>query len=40
MADVKEIKGLVEGVGAMNTVESWGSQAAADSVAAAAAAGH
>lgn len=40
MADIKEIKGLIEGIEAMNTVEQWGSQAPAESVAAAAAAGY
>jgi len=40
MADIKEIKGLIEGLEAMNTVENWGSQAPAESVAAAAAAGY
>lgn len=40
MTDIKEIKGLIEGLEAMNTVESWGSQAPAESVAVAAAAGY
>lgn len=40
MTDIKEIKGLIEGIEAMNTVEQWGSQAPAESVAAAAAAGY
>ena len=40
MADIKEIKGLIEGLEAMGTVEQWGSQAPAESVAAAAAAGY
>ena len=39
MQDIKEIKGLIEGLEAMNTVEQWGSQAPVESVAAAAAAG-
>lgn len=40
MQDIKEIKGLIEGLEAMNTVDQWGSQAPAESVAAAAAAGY
>lgn len=40
MQDIKEIKGLIEGLEAMNTVDNWGSQAPADSIAAAAAAGY
>jgi HK97 family phage major capsid protein len=40
MQDIKEIKGLIEGIEAMNTVEQWGSEAPAESVAAAAAAGY
>ena len=40
MSDIKEIKGLIEGLDAMNTVENWGSQAPAESIAAAAAAGY
>lgn len=39
MTDIKEIKGLIEGMEAMNTVEQWGTQAPVESVAAAAAAG-
>ena len=39
MTDIKEIKGLIEGLEAMGTVEAWGSQAPIESVAAAAAAG-
>jgi HK97 family phage major capsid protein len=39
MQDIKEIKGLIEGMEAMNTVEQWGTQAPVESVAAAAAAG-
>ena len=39
MQDIKEIKGLIEGLEALNTVEQWGSQAPVESVAAAAAAG-
>lgn len=37
MSDIKEIKGLIEGLEAMNTVENWGSQAPVESIAAAAA---
>lgn len=40
MSDIKEIKGLIEGLEAMNTVENWGSQAPVESIAAAAAAGY
>jgi HK97 family phage major capsid protein len=40
MTDIKEIKGLIEGIEAMNTVESWGSQAPVESIATAAAAGY
>lgn len=40
MQDIKEIKGLIEGMEAMNTVESWGSQAPVESIATAAAAGY
>lgn len=40
MQDIKEIKGLLEGLEAMNTVDQWGSQAPAESIAAAAAAGY
>jgi HK97 family phage major capsid protein len=40
MTDIKEIKGLIEGLEAMNTVDNWGSQAPTESIAAAAAAGY
>ena len=40
MSDIKEIKGIIEGLEAMNTVENWGSQAPVESIAAAAAAGY
>jgi HK97 family phage major capsid protein len=40
MSDIKEIKSLIEGVEAMNTIEQWGSQAPTESVAVAAAAGY
>lgn len=40
MQDIKELKGLIEGLEAMNTVDQWGSQASVDSIAAAAAAGY
>ena len=40
MSDIKEIKGLIEGVEAMNSIEEWGSQAPAQSIAVAAAAGY
>jgi HK97 family phage major capsid protein len=39
MSDIKEIKGLIEGLEAMQTIDNWGSEAPAESVAAAAAAG-
>ena len=34
MSDIKEIKGLIEGLEAMRDVDRWGSEAAAESVAA------
>ncbi len=40
MVDIKELRGLIEGLEAMNTVKEWGSEAPAASVAAAAAAGY
>jgi HK97 family phage major capsid protein len=39
LADIKEIKGLIDGIESMRRVEEWGSQPTADSVAAFAAAG-
>ncbi len=40
MQDIKEIKGLIEGLEAFTQVQEWGTSAPADSVAAAAAAGY
>jgi HK97 family phage major capsid protein len=40
MTDIKELKGLIEGLEAMNTVDQWGSQASVESIATAAAAGY
>ena len=40
MGDIKEIKSLIEGLEALNTVEQWGSQAPVESIATAAAAGY
>ena len=40
MGDIKEIKSLIDGLEALNTVEQWGSQAPVESIATAAAAGY
>ena len=40
MVEIKELKGLIDGMEAFNEVQEWGSQASNESVAAAAAAGH
>ena len=40
MVEIKELKGLIDGMEAFNEVQQWGSQASNESVAAAAAAGH
>ena len=40
MIEIKELKGLIDGMEAFNEVQQWGSQASGDSVAAAAAAGY
>ena len=40
MTDIKEIKSLIDGMEAMNSVKEWGSEASGQSVAAAAAAGY
>ena len=40
MIEIKELKGLIDGMEAFNEVQQWGSQASNESVAAAAAAGH
>ena len=40
MTDIKELKGLIDGLEAMNSVKEWGSEASGQSVAAAAAAGY
>jgi HK97 family phage major capsid protein len=40
MGDIKELKGLIDGLEALNTVEQWGSQAPVESIATAAAAGY
>jgi HK97 family phage major capsid protein len=40
MSDIKELKGLIDGLEALNTVEQWGSQAPVESIATAAAAGY
>ena len=40
MVEIKELKGLIDGMEAFNEVREWGSEASGQSVAAAAAAGH
>ena len=40
MVEIKELKGLIDGMEAFNEVQAWGNQASATSVAAAVAAGH
>ena len=40
MVEIKELKGLIDGVEAFNEVQQWGSEASGESVAAAAAAGY
>ena len=40
MVEIKELKGLIDGVEAFNEVKQWGSEASGESVAAAAAAGY
>ena len=40
MGDIKELKSLIDGLEALNTVEQWGSQAPVESIATAAAAGY
>jgi len=40
MVEIKELKGLIDGLESLNEVREWGSEASSQSVAAAAAAGH